>query len=333
MKKYVLPLSLALNTLAFLYIFHFAKTPHEDTSSSFKSEVTKQVVIISPAVHKSLEEIECGVIENIKKEYPNAHVTSMNANGKKTLMLAQVQEALNAKPDAIVTIGAHASQLTHEFIKKRNSPVLHVFTAVTNPESLGLTHNPQALTGVEEKSDYQLTSKILNHIAPHVRSLLLVYNPGEGNALERERQELEAALREQGISLTPVEAFASSEIAHKTKSLIAAHDAVVVLKDNTVVAGIDGLVKLCEQHNKLLIAHDLDSADKGAALSFGVKEKAYGLAAGKIVTQAFTEQSKPLPPIQRLDKNHVKINTANMSQQNLQLNQAEIMLLRSVIII
>lgn len=313
------------------YIFINVQPKNQPTTQETTNTPGKKVIILSPAVHPSLDQIEKGTISSLKKSLPDAVITTMNANSKKTLMLAQVQEALSSKPDAVVTIGAYPTQLMREFVKKRNSKVLHVFTAVSTPEKFGIVYNPQEVTGVQETSDYTLTSFTLKFLTPNVRSLLLVYNPGDGNNLELERQKLEAALQLDGIRVTPLEVFQASEISHKIKSLIGKHDGVIILKDNTVVTAIDSLIKVCEQNHKLLITHNLDSAEKGAALNFGGHEKDFGLTAGKIVADALLTK-QPLPPIYHLTTNHVKINTAAAKRQNLQLKPIEITLFKSMII-
>ena len=50
-----------------------------------------------------------------------------------------------------------------------------------------------------------------------------------------------------------------------------------MLKDNTVVSGLDALIKL----NIPIMASDLDSPDRGAALGFGVHEIDFGIEAAK----------------------------------------------------
>jgi ABC-type uncharacterized transport system substrate-binding protein len=75
-----------------------------------------------------------------------------------------------------------------------------------------------------------------------------------------------------GIQLKTVEIFKTNEILLKTASFIEEADAVLVIKDNTVISGLDVLVKLCDQKGKLLIASDLDSADRGVGYAFGVSE-------------------------------------------------------------
>ncbi|MBM3886570.1 hypothetical protein FJ364_01455 [Candidatus Dependentiae bacterium] len=332
MKKALLPISLFINCVLVIYFAVTFHTKSIDVSHNHSSAPQKTIFILSPAVHPSLDQIEKGALASIKKAIPNASIRLMNANGKKTLMLAQVQEAVAAKPDAIITIGTNATQLVHEFIKKRNSNTPHIFTAVANPTELGLVYNQQKLTGITEKPHYAITSNILNHLAPEIRSLLLVYNPSENASLEQESKALTAALQSNNISLFPLEIFQTSEITQKTKPLLAHYDGIIILKDNTVVSGIDGLVKLCEQYNKKLIAHDLDSGDKGAVLSFGSQEKYFGTEAGKIAVDMLLEK-KPLPPIKTLDINHIKINTAAAKRQNLQLKPIEVTLLKSVIIV
>lgn len=330
MKRYFLPLSLLLNGVLLLYIFNLSSTK---PASKNVSANNKHVVIISPAIHPSLEKIERGVTTNLEKYLPGAKTTLMNANGKKTLMLAQVQEAISHNPAAIVTIGAQATQLTRETLKKRGLKIPHVFTAVSSPERLGIGYHEQELTGIEEKPDYSLTAELLHHLAPQITSLLLVYNPTEGNSLDQERTLLETALQKYGIQLTTLEVFQTNEIAGKTKNLIAAYHGVIILKDNSVVSGIDGLIKVCEQYGKLLIAHDLDSGDKGAALSFGVFEEAYGLEAGKIVAEALAQTQLHLPPVRRIADDKVKLNIAAAGRQNLTIDLTEIKLLKSIIVI
>lgn len=330
MKKFFV-LSILGNIIAIAYIFiilpsHTQEKSNEQTSSH-------KVAIISPAIHPSLEKIEQGVIQSLEQVAPGTKTIIMNANGKKTLMLAQIQEALSSNINAIVTIGSQATQLTKELIKKRKSSVPQVFTAVSSPEKLGLSHHPEELTGLEEKSDYAITSDIINHLSPTIRSILLVYNPTEGNSLERERDDLEKALAKHSIKLTSLEVYQTNEIIQKTRNFIADHDAVAILKDNTVVSGLDSLVKICDQHKKLLITHDLDSADRGAGLSFGVFEESYGHEAGKIVGNKLKSPNFILPKIERISGDHVKINTKAAARQGLIIAPIEIQLLKAALVL
>ncbi len=333
MKRFLFPFSLILNAVGAIYIFNISQPVHKNQALTTAKGPSKNIVIISPAIHPSLEKIEQGIITSIKKDIPAANISVMNANGKQTLLLAQVQEAVNAKPDAIVTIASQPTQIARELLKKRGSSIPLVFAAVTSPQTADLAYHPQELTGISDKPDYTFTSEILHHLAPNIRSLLLVYNPTESSSLEQERIELESALHTHSIELTPLEIFQTSEIAQKTKNLITKHDAVIILKDNSVASGLDALAKLCDQHGKLLITHDLDSADRGAGLSFGIFEEASGLEAGYIVAQFLNKTISQLPEIGRVTDNHVKINISAATRQNLTINPVELALLRSIIVV
>lgn len=331
MKRFIFPLSLILNALAAVYIFNMSKPVGKQQEPAVEQHSSKNIIIISPAIHPSIEKIEQGLITSIKKDIPTANISVMNANGKKTLLLAQVQEAVNAKPDAIISITSQPTQLAREVLKKRGSSIPLIFTGVTSPENLNLVAHPQELTGISDKPDYAITGEMLHHIAPQIRSLLLVYCPAESSALEQERVELEAALKPYDITLTSLEIFQTSEIAQKAKNLINHHDGVIILKDNTVASGLDMLAKLCDQYGKLLIAHDLDSADRGAGISFGIFEESSGLEAGEVVAKFLNKTISQLPEITRVSKNHVKINVASAERQKLLLDPVEIKLLRSII--
>lgn len=338
MKKLLTAISLIANVLAVAYIFTMTNkqagtAENNSLNKNLDAFAGKKIAIISPAVHPSLAKIEQGIVTSIGKELPGAKTLVMNANGQKNLMLAQVQEVLKEKPDAVVTIGAQVSQLTREFIKKRHQKTPQIFTAVSSPELLGLTYDVQELTGLEEKPDYALTSEIVHHLAPELKTVLLVYNPSEGNNLDRDRQDLEAAFASLGIKMVLLEVFQTSEIASKAKNFIRQSDAVIVLKDNTVVCGIDALIKLCQQYHKPLIAHDLDSGDKGAALSFGVFEETYGLEAGIIAANIIKNPTAPLPSISKISKNHIKINTTETAKQGLFLTETTVKLLQAVVMI
>ena len=66
-------------------------------------------------------------------------------------------------------------------------------------------------------------------------------------------------------------------------------DAVVILKDNTVVTGVEALVKLCDSHHIPLMASDLDSPDKGAAFGYGVHERDFGIEGADKALQILEE--------------------------------------------
>lgn len=243
------------------------------------------IAILTPTTHPSLEQIERGFIDLIIKEYPNEYsFKTFNALGNKTLMRTEVEEIGRGNYDLVFAIGAGAAQMSKEVFEKKQIMIPIVFSAVPKPLNLNLIADEKssqnALTGVKEVTDFQRELSILSKLKPKVNTLTLMYDPTLHGLLE-DRKEIEEIVAKMGITLVSVEVFKSNEILAKSSPFIEKTDVVLVIKDNTVVSGVDALVKLCDRHHKLLMASELDSVDKGAALVFGVSETIYGSEAAK----------------------------------------------------
>jgi len=243
------------------------------------------IAILTPTTHPSLEQIERGFIDLIIKEYPNEYsFKTFNALGNKTLMRTEIEEIGRGNYDLVFAIGAGAAQMSKEVFEKKQLMIPIVFSAVPKPLNLNLIADEKSsqntLTGVKEVTDFQRELSILSRIKPKVNTLTLVYDPTL-HGLQEDRKEIEEIVAKMGITLVCVEVFKSNEILAKSSPFIEKTDVVLVIKDNTVVSGVDALVKLCDRHHKLLMASELDSVDKGAALVFGVSETIYGSEAAK----------------------------------------------------
>ncbi|MBM3191157.1 MAG: hypothetical protein FJZ63_00695 [Chlamydiae bacterium] len=254
----------------------------------------KQVAIITPVSHPSFQSMEKAVMETMEEHSPGKYRFSIyNSQGNKILMRTEIEEVAGKSFDLVVTLGAAASKMTKEIFYKRGIATPIVFTAAPSPEKFHIIDS-QALyvTGVKEEVPLQREIECLVQAKPEIQRLLLVYNP-ESPALVENRGQLEVLLQALNIRLIVVEVFQASEIQRKVTPFISQVDAVLVLKDNTVVSGLDALVKLCNLYKVPLMASDLDSPDRGAALAYGVYEKEFGIEAAK---QALQILEAGIPP-------------------------------------
>jgi putative ABC transport system substrate-binding protein len=247
----------------------------------FKGEGYK-IAILTPTTHPSLEKIEKGFVDTLEKSCRQKFtVKTYNALGNKSLMRSEAEEIGLGEYDLVFAIGAQSARTMKEVFEKKEMSTPIVFSAVSFPVEMDLVASEASsgnqLTGVKESTDFAKELEILRNKA---KSVLLVYDPSSPS-LTANKEEIETILREMGISLKTVEIFKSNEILLKTAPLIEEADALLVIKDNTVVSGIDVLVKLCNQNNKLLIASELDSADRGVPYAYGVSELIYGEEAAK----------------------------------------------------
>lgn len=276
------------------------------TSCNSPNGVTKKrIAIVTPVSHPSMEQIEKGFIRSIEKAHPHEYdFVTYNSHGNKTLMRSEIEEMAQQDFSLVFTIGTSTSQMTIEYFTKKRVAIPIVFTAVNDPEVLqnGAAKNSaqRIYTGVKELLQFDEELDHLLAYKPNVKKLLLVYNPAEPG-LKNDQKQIQTILEERNIKLTTIEVFQSNELSAKVSPFIAEADAVLVIKDNTVVTGLDALIKLSNRYKIPLMASDLDSPDKGAAFGYGVYEVDFGIEGAKkalqILDAGIHPADIPLTPI------------------------------------
>jgi putative ABC transport system substrate-binding protein len=294
---------------------------------SIKKNDILRIAILTPTTHLALEEIEQGFKETLYKSPTKPYeFTTFNANGNKTLLRAQAEEIVGDSYDLIFTIGAFCSQTIAELLRKKELKTPHVFAGVDGPafaESLAQLNSSS--TGVYVKSDYEQEIKLLHQVKPTTKNILLVYDPTHGTGLESYKRDIEKSVKQLGMILHKVEVYQSNEIQHKVAAVLPQMDVVLVLTDNTVVAGIDTLVNLCNRHGVTLLASDLSSSEKGAALAYGITEYESGSGAAEKAIFIMHDGKKPATvPVTAIVNFRMKINKDVMKAQGLDLNDAQL---------
>jgi putative ABC transport system substrate-binding protein len=283
-----------------------------------------RIALFTPVTHPALEEVEQGFKETIQKCSSKPYVfTTFNANGNRTLLRAQAEEMVSGSYDLIFTMGAHCSQTVAELLRKKGITIPHVFAAV---DSAGFAHSLTALnpssTGVYVELDYTKEMDMVHALKPNIKNMLLVYDPTHGTGLEKYKKEIEQYIQKFGIMLHSVEIYHSNEIQQKVAASLPTMDVVLVLVDNTVVAGIDALIALCNQYGVALLASDLGSGKKGAALAYGITEYESGSGAAGKACEVLEHGKKPQEiPVTAITKFRVAVNRATMQAQHLDVDE------------
>lgn len=267
------------------------------------SDDRKSIAILTPVSHPSLQEIERGFKEEMEKMGSFRFVT-YNAQGNKTLMRSEIEEIAQQDYALVFSIGTSASQMVAEVFSKKNLPVPIVFTCVNHPVEFNIVtseaHPGKNVTGVKELLRFEEELAALLHYKPSIKNVLLVYNPSQPG-LQKDQEEVARLLQEKNINLQTVEVFQSNEMLSKSSAFFPQADAVIVLKDNTVVSSLDVLIKLCDRYKIPLMASDLDSPARGAAFGYGVHEVEFGIEgakkAGKILFEDVSPGSIPVTPV------------------------------------
>lgn len=282
-----------------------------------------RIAVLTPTTHPALEEIEQGFKETMQRGGEQYSFTIFNANGNRTLLRAQAEEIVQANFNLIFTIGAGATQTIAELLSKKGIKTPHVFGGVDGPafaESVAVI-NPTS-TGVYVKEDYNKEIDLVNMLKPNIKNMLLVYDPTHGTGQEKYKHEIEEYIKKYNTKLHSVEIYQTNEIQQKVAALLQHMDAVLVLTDNTVVAGIDALVTLCNRYGVTLVASDLASGKKGAAIAYGITEYESGSGAAQKAAEIIEHHKEPQQlPISAVTNFRIAINRETMHLQNLKLDE------------
>ncbi len=280
------------------------------------------IAILLPVSHPSLDLAEKGFKMEMEVQSPGKYrFVTFNAQGSKTLMRSEIEEIANQNYALVLTIGTSASKMTKEVLGKKGLNIPIVFTAVNDPVGAELVDSEILpggnVTGVKEELNFREELRELLRFKPDLKNLLLVYNPSEPG-LEKDRIEIESILRDRDITLTIVEIFQTNELKAKVPSFMDTADAMLILKDNCVVTGLELLVKLCNQYKTPLMASDLDSPDRGATFGYGVHEIDFGVEAAKKALQIIEGELHPSKiPVTPLNTFELKINKSTALKQGI----------------
>lgn len=183
-----------------------------------------------------------------------------------------------------------------------------VFNSVTNPVDAGVVDDWDVpggqVTGVSDIApvapQIQLMLDVLEDEANNLtlNKLGVMYNAGEPNSVYQVDVQLVEALDDLGLTsnVTVVKATVSTgaDIPAAAQTLVDAEvDAIWVPTDNTVVAGIAGLVGPCEDNDIPLFAADVDTVQAGALGCWGMNYYDVGYSSGEMAAEILLEGANP----------------------------------------
>jgi len=319
MKKIII-ISLVIATIAAAFYF----SVHNKRKTSHHDNKKLHIAILTPISHPALQEVEQGFKETIGKTNHQDYVfTTFNGNGNKTLLRAQAEEIVNGNYDLIFTIGAASSELVAQLAHKKGVRTPQVFGAIDDQQFAKHIADTNAFTtGVFVKTNYKGSVDALHELKPSTKNMLLVYDPTQGIGLEKDKQEIEQYIKKYGISLHAVEIYQPNEIAQKVSALLPGNDVALVLIDNTVVAGIDALITLCNRYGVTLLVSDQGSGTKGAAIAYGITEYESGAGAAHKAHEILVDGKQPNQlPISAITNFRTVVNKEAAKMQNLNIDE------------
>ncbi len=252
--------------------------------------------------HPSLNAIREGILKALANEGfvegKNLTVIFENAQGNPATASQIAKKFAGLSLDTIIPISTPSAKTIVQQVK--DTPI--VFAAVSDPLAAkivtSLEHPGGYVTGVADTPPIEEQLNLIETCLPHLKTLGVVYNPGEINIVSF-LEKLKEVAKKKHITLLTAAAPKSADVKAASLSLIGRVDAVFIGNDNTVVSGLEALVKVCLDTNKPLFVSDPQSVDRGALAAYAYDQKQIGQQVGEMVAKVLRGKNPGDIPVER----------------------------------
>ncbi|EKF9701449.1 ABC transporter substrate-binding protein [Vibrio cholerae] len=233
---------------------------------------TAKVAVSQIVEHPALDATRQGLLDGLKakgyEEGKNLEFDYKTAQGNPAIAVQIARQFVGENPDVLVGIATPTAQALVSATK--TIPI--VFTAVTDPVGAKLVKQLEQpgknVTGLSDLSPVEQHVELIKEILPNVKSIGVVYNPGEANAVSlMELLKLSAA--KHGIKLVEATALKSSDVQSATQAIAEKSDVIYALIDNTVASAIEGMIVAANQAKTPVFGAATSYVERGAIASLG----------------------------------------------------------------
>jgi putative ABC transport system substrate-binding protein len=295
-------------------------------------EVTVAVTAI--VEHPALDAVRQGVQDELAAQGyqagDNLDFQFESAQGNPATAAQIAQKFVGEAPDVIVPISTPSAQAVVAATK--DIPI--VFTAVTDPLGAKLVTSLEQpggnVTGVSDLSPVAAHLDLIKEITPDVRTLGVIYNPGEANSmtlLDLLKQEAPA----RDLEIVEAAAPRSSDVQAAAQSLVGRVEAIYVPTDNTVVTALEAIVGVGIDNQLPVYAGDTDSVPRGALAAIGFDYYDVGIQTGKIVARVLNGEEPGDIAVQSIETTELHVNPGAAERMGVTLPEAVIARAKTVV--
>ncbi len=222
--------------------------------------------------HPALDAARQGLIDGLKakgyEQGKNLEFDYKTAQGNPAIAVQIARQFVGENPDVLVGIATPSAQALVS--ATRSIPV--VFTAVTDPVGAKLVKTMeqpgQNVTGLSDLSPVSQHVALIQEILPQVKSIGVVFNPGEANAVTLVEL-LKVSAAAQGIEVVEATALKSADVQSATQAIAAKSDIIYAPTDNTVASAIEGMIVAANQAKTPVFGGATSYVEKGAIAGLG----------------------------------------------------------------
>lgn len=233
---------------------------------------TAKVAVSQIVEHPALDATRQGLLDGLKakgyEQGKNLDFDFKTAQGNPAIAVQIARQFVGENPDVLVGIATPTAQALVSATK--TIPV--VFTAVTDPVGAKLVKKLEQpgknVTGLSDLSPVEQHVELIKEIMPNVKSIGVVYNPGEANAVSL-MELLKSSTQKHGIKLIEATALKSADVQTATQAIASKSDIIYALIDNTVASAIEGMIVSANQAKTPVFGAATSYVERGAIASLG----------------------------------------------------------------
>lgn len=252
-----------------------------------KSE--KTIVLVLPVEHTALMDIQSGFVSTLKASHPEYQVEVKNAMGDPSLMQSIMRTTASQNVDYVATVGVSTTTAAKKLCKDKVVIGLAAYKELSDVS----THI------VEDEIGAETLCASVKHMFPGVKKVTLVH--AQDDKILKEATQLEKLMKAGGVDVQMLPVLHTNDL--QTVCPHIQGEVVLILKDHTVVSGLNVLRKYTEEHSIPLVASDEGSVKQGATYAFGVSERDTGVKGAEIIGQLIDK--KKVAKVVKLDPMYI----------------------------
>ncbi len=269
-------------------------------------------VVTHPALDAAREGIIAGLAGNGYVDGENIEIDYQNSEGDGSLFDTIAQKFVGDKVAVIIGIATPNTQAAIAAAKGTGIPV--VFTPITDPVGSGMvvdweSHPDDNVTGISDMIYVADDIGLITQIVPDVKTIGTLYNAGESNSVFLVA-ELKKVCEQLGIDVVEKTVSTTADVLAAAQSLVGQVDAIWIGTDNTVVAGLSGLIGVCEEEGIPLFPSDNESIEIGGIAAYGFDYYDIGYQTGEMVAKILGGTSATDIPVEIGSIVNLTVNTA-----------------------
>lgn len=240
-----------------------------------------KIGVIQIVEHPALDETCRGIQDELALQglNPNLQWSWESAQGNPALATQIAAKYMGQKVSLMIAIGTTVAQAALNAAQGSQTPV--IFASVTDPKAAKLTGN---ITGVSNFVPLSEQFSYIMKILPDKKRIGVIYNPGEANS-DSLMIQMQATAKQMGLEILSVPALRTSEVSMAVQGLMGKVDAIFINNDNTALAALPAIGRICRDNKVPLFASDGDLKESGALAIIGADQYEIGRQTGRMVTK------------------------------------------------